>query len=136
MSQSESHGKLVSEITRWISEQTTYASEMVIYVDHINAAANSRPPVVGSSVPDLFGSSVTIGKALIGEAKTKNDIENKHCRRQLCDYLVFLNEWNHGHLVIAVPWQCTNQMRSLIRFLQKKTATQNVKVTILKQLPC
>lgn len=72
--------------------------------------------------------------ALIGEAKTALDIETTHSRTQLAAYLTYLSKFETSLLILAVPWYCTNQMRSLVRVIQRKTGTERVKIHVLERL--
>ena len=53
---------------------------------------------------------------VIGEAKTKNDINNEHTKSQLKDYIDYLKIFkNNGYLIFAVPYDNRAEMINLIR---------------------
>jgi hypothetical protein len=135
LSESSTHIILVQAILNWIYSETIFYESMAILVSNPNTQINEHPPIIGRSIPDVFASSNTIEYFLIGEAKTSGDIETNQTRKQFADYLEFLSAKKDGLLVIAVPWYCTIQTRSLIKSIQRRTATVNVKFRVLDKLP-
>ena len=119
----------------WIETETDFPSEMAILVASPDSPADHQPPSVQGRVPDLFAQGGALGRVIIGEAKTASDIETQRSRQQFADYLRYLAVHEHSMLIAAVPWYCVNQTRSLLRSIQKKTGTQQVKITVLEQLP-
>lgn len=135
MSESSGHIILVQAILAWIDAKTDLSKDMAILVSSPNTRAQGHPPIIGGSIPDVFACSNDHPLVLIGEAKTASDIETRQSRKQFTDYLEFLKTKQSGVLVIAVPWYCVNQTRSLIKSIQRKTSTQNVAICILDMLP-
>lgn len=126
---------LVQSIVDWIKANTTYFSEMAILVASPSSSINACPPNIGGSVPDVFAQSAMLSVTIIGEAKTATDVETLRSRKQFADYLRFLANQENPLLVIAVPWQCVNQAKTLLRSIQRKTNTDHVKVQVLEKLP-
>ncbi|PYE26361.1 hypothetical protein C7410_103280 [Paraburkholderia silvatlantica] len=134
MPESDIHSALIQSIVVWIETNTSFQESMAILVDG-QFGRDCLPPNIGGSVPDVFASSAFANFALIGEAKTASDIETRHTRTQLSAYLAFLSNFESSLLVLAVPWYCTNQIRSLVRAIQRTTGTEQVGVHVLEQLP-
>lgn len=126
---------LVEALLRWIETETNYREHMAILVSHPDSPTQHLPPVIDGCVPDVFARDDSNSVVVIGEAKTAADIETRRSREQLTAYLQFLSRHSTATLVLAVPWYCVNQIRSLVRVIQKRTETEMVAIVILEKLP-
>lgn len=126
---------LVQAIVDWIESETKYSKEMAILVSGPDSFGGCSPPNIGGSIPDVFGRNGTLNHAIIGEAKTSGDIETQRSRKQFSEYLQYLASHERSLLIVAVPWHCTNQVRSLLRSIQRKTNTEQVQIKVLEKLP-
>lgn len=115
--------------------QTNFPKEMAILVSCPDSPSDHHPPNIEGRIPDVFAQSGTLSRMIIGEAKTERDIETQRSRKQFADYLRFLGMQKQSLLVIAVPWHCVNQTRSLIRSIQGRTNTNHVEIIVLEKLP-
>lgn len=106
-----------------------------ILVDSPESNAETRPSKLIKHVPDVFVPSNKDRPAIVGEAKTPNDIEKRHTFAQFSEFLEWCNLHKGSTLVIAVPWQAERLAADVIRYLQKRTNTSGVFVDVLKQLP-
>ena len=89
-------------------------NDLVSYsFDVVGLGGQQRPPVFGSSRPDLYGKRPSDGFEIIGAAKTKNDLENLHTERQVADYSEYV-ERSHAVLAFIVPWPLTRACKALI----------------------
>ena len=107
---------------------------MALLVSSSQSTSSHIPPIIGGRIPDVFAQSSEHQFAVIGEAKTEHDIETQRSRNQFKDYLQFLAVRENSLFIVAVPWHCANQTRSLIRSIQRKTKTEHVKVVVLEKL--
>ena len=134
MGESAIHSELVRAIVRWVSTKTELSKRGALLSCLPESSRHDTPPTLSGSVPDVFIKDDTSGTVLIGEAKTSWDIETRRTRAQLTAYLKYLMSCRDAILVIAVPWYCSNQMRSLIRYLQQRTGAHSVNVYVLEEL--
>lgn len=63
-----------------------------------------RPPLVGGYRPDFWAVDIPRTLTVLGEAKSANDIDNLHSRRQLSAYIAHLRQQPRPVLVFSVPW--------------------------------
>jgi hypothetical protein len=82
--------------------------------DLVGFGGEKRPPIFGSSRPDLYGKRPSDGFEIIGEAKTKGDLENVHTERQVADYSEYVQN-TRAVLAFIVPWPLTRACRALIK---------------------
>jgi len=126
---------LVQAITHWIETETDLPKDMAILVASPDSPPDNLPPCVAGRIPDVFAQNSKLNHVVIGEAKTASDIETQRSRKQFADYLRFLAAQEESMLIVAVPWYCVNQVRSLLRSIQGRTNTHHVKITVLDKLP-
>jgi hypothetical protein len=102
---------------------------VVIFADH-HRFGSELPPTIGCFTPDVFASDVPATFHLIGEAKTRDDIETERSRRQLTAFLDHLSLHPPSALLIAVPFNVAPRARQLIRSM-RRAEHQSVVVEIL-----
>jgi hypothetical protein len=134
LAESSKHIALVQAIVHWIETQTNFSQEMAILVASPSSSTDQLPPIISGRIPDVFAQNGSLGRMVIGEAKTASDIETYRSRKQFEDYLQLLGLQTHSLLIVSVPWHCVNQARSLLRSIQKKTNTHHVEIIVLEKL--
>lgn len=134
MSESSAHIALVNHLVHWVDSNTDWSKKAALLVSIPGAPAASQPPGVGSFIPDVFLKSEQAGFALIGEAKTVRDLEREHSRSQFVAYLQYLSTYPSSLLLVAVPWTCAAQARSLLQLLQRRHGLSGVLVKVIDQL--
>lgn len=135
MGDSQTHLDLVGRLRDWVETNTCHLPDVILLVDLPDSAAGEKPPEVFGFNPDLFCSTPGRQTTYIGEAKTCFDIETHRSRQQFTAYLKYLRASEDGTLIVAVPWRCVPQVKSLIRFLIRANDAQNVRTVFLEQLP-
>ena len=135
MSESAVHLTLVERIVNWIKDDASGLECALLLVDLPETLTGEKPPTIGGYNPDVFCANLDRTHVLLGEAKTSADIERRHSRDQIAAYLSYLQLQQQGTLVIAVPWHAVNQMKSLVRALQRSTGANGVATVFLQQLP-
>ena len=115
MPEKKEHADLRKIIKKWVKSNLDSYCLTIIDDDPRNPLGSSVPEIRGS-IPDLYGHSFKHGIQVIGEAKTSNDIINKHTEKQLRAYLEHLNVYNKkGYLIVAVPLSDKEEMINLVR---------------------
>jgi len=133
--ESRTHIDLVKAIVNWIDTETNFPEHMAILVAAPDSQVSNQPPEISGRIPDVFGKSTALRMAIIGEAKTASDIETIRTRMQFSNYFQYLSAFHESTLVVAVPWYCVNQTKSLLRVIQKRVRADHVCVTVLEKLP-
>ena len=130
MGESQQHLALVDIVLRYAEWRLRGCSAVVVFADMPTVPRGERPPRVGGFVPDVFAIDVPTTVRIIGEAKTREDLERPHTDRQLTAFLECLGLLG-GTLVLAVPWDATAAASRIAQRLRSATQAQNVEIVIL-----
>jgi hypothetical protein len=102
--------------------------ESVLYLDEPGSPSDKKPPFINGYVPDLYA---TGSRHIVGEAKTKTDLDRVHSRLQIEEFFRFLSTTQNGLLVLAVPLIAWNYGKSVLRCLRRETAASNVEAVCI-----
>ena len=133
MSVSESHIKLVNCMKEKI-ERDHNLSDLIIYSDNPESAFKDKVPKIGFSYPDIYARSYAPDLTIIGEAKTLNDVENKHSLGQYKHYLEYCSKIENSLLLFAAPWVVAATLKNTIRNLKIRLGIPHVSVVFLEML--
>jgi hypothetical protein len=134
MGESLEHTKLVDSIKKWLLEYKQSSSNLCVFCDSPSRSSQDKPPAIEGFIPDIYAIIPNGELVIVGEAKTWSDIESRHSIAQFGAFLRYCSTRKNTMLVIAVPWDMVNCVKSLVRFLQKSTNTQAACVKILEKL--
>lgn len=134
MSESHTHAALVQQLASWMAENYFQGDRGRLFIDSPFCDRHTRPPIIGEFVPDVFAETNLPRHILIGEAKTKNDIENLHTKQQLESFLKYCSTVNGSQLIMAVPWHMTRCVRSMINIIITKNNLKNINYIVLDAL--
>jgi hypothetical protein len=127
MAEKKEHAELRKIIKNWVKLNFGDYNLTIIDDDPGNPLGFSVPTLQGST-PDLYGHSLKHGIEIVGEAKTSNDINNKHTEKQLKAYIEHLNVYkNKGYLIVAVSLQDREEM---INFIRKIVREININILL------
>ena len=104
------------------------------YSDSLKRLGIKSVPPIGGYIPDLVYQDITGIYVIIGEAKTHNDIYNKHTTYQLKAYLSQLEIQESGILVISVQPGYEATMRSVVRTICTMNNIREVSYAVISQL--
>lgn len=107
---------------------------MAVRDDAVNPIRGERPPRIGGYTPDVYATDVPTTTTLIGEAKTRPDLENDHTRRQITAFLEHLALTPRAVFVLAVPLAAGATARRMVAQLREPWAEHDVRVVVLDQL--
>ena len=126
MSESIEHNELVRKLYRKTLELVGKDEQPFIKADLFEC---EKPSLTFSNyIPDLY----YIGKELliVGEAKTVNDFNNEHCKKQLEAYFkeckIFMGK---SYLLISLPWEL--MVTAYNRLLRMKSGLKADKIVII-----
>lgn len=128
MSEGLTHAGLVGEL-----ESLAYllhGAEAPVFMDVPGNNSQIKPPLIGGYFPDLF---MPRPQTLIGEAKTKTDLDTMHTREQLFAFLQYLASFDDSLFVLAVPLYAWNYGKSVIRKLRKDANAESVTALCIYQ---
>ena len=131
MSQSEEHKSLVEKVAKRVDKRFP---GIMLTVDLQHSPGDELPRLIGGFRPDVYGRNNQMGITLIAEAKTDNDIDNKHTHGQVISFVNDLEEGqNKGYFILAVTGVRANRAKTLLRFACKEL---NVKNTTIEVFDC
>ena len=136
MGESTQHQLSLQRIVDYVSETFGNVYSLSALDDLPKRLGEDKPPLIGGYRPDFYARDVPLTTMIIGEAKTSQDIESEHTRKQFTAYLVRLTHIPKGVLIIAVAWRSVAAVR---RILTQITGDQivhgnTVKVVILDEM--
>lgn len=88
------------------------------------------PPVLGVHRPDIYAVVRGTRHTIIGEAKTANDIDNDHTKRQLAAYFEHLGAGDTGEIWMAVPLISAGVAHRVCRVVRQGLGISTVPFTI------
>jgi hypothetical protein len=112
--ESSRHAALVEHLISVVSAKHNVDGRLLILADH-HRYGNDRPPQIGGFTPDLFASEVPETYHILGEAKTKEDLETDRSARQMAAFLEHLSLRPSSCLYLAVPWFCVPRAQAILR---------------------
>jgi hypothetical protein len=134
MSLSADHQALLEQIVQWCTARLP-ADNYIVLTDSFERTRHGPPPKIAGHRPDLVWVRADGSFEVIGEAKTRNDIDNDHTRRQLCGFLQTLDIQGYGKLVVAVPWGFEAVATSTLVSLQRQAEIQEKRWTVIYPCP-
>jgi len=120
MAEKKEHAELRKVIKNWVeSEFSNY--NLTIFEDDPGNPIGYGVRKIQNQIPDLHAYSISNGIAIIGEAKTKNDIDNEKTKSQLKNYIKYLKDFkNRGYLIYAVDLDSRASIYNLIKNFVKE----------------
>src|SRR5882724_5459673 len=135
MPESTQHLDLVRRLISYVNSNFSECRSMSIISDLPTSIGGERPPKIRGFAPDLFAVDVPATKTIIGEAKTRQDLETDHSRRQIDAFLYYLSRQPRGILIIAIPWQILGATQRMMRSLRSATEfPHSVEIIILDEI--
>jgi hypothetical protein len=131
MPESAAHATLVQAIIIWAEREFGTSSELAVREDVVSAGRCERPPRVGGFVPDVYATDVPTTRTLIGEAKTRQDLETDHSRQQIEAFLEHLAHTPNGVFVLSVPLAAAATARRQVAELMLRVSPSATRTVIL-----
>ena len=82
-------------------------------------------------MPDVYATDVPTTRTLIGEAKTRRDLETDHSRQQIEAFLGHLAHTPNGIFVLSVPLAATATARRQVAELMQRVPPSETRTVIL-----
>jgi hypothetical protein len=125
------HLRLIAKVITHIERVYHPTHQIVVFHDLPDNLGSDKPPRVEGFVPDVYAVDTPPSIAIIGEAKTVQDLLTDHSQRQLAAFLRFLRHQEHGILVLGVPWQLRAAAQNLLVRLRRENEAESVQVVIV-----
>ena len=133
MPESATHAGLVQAVILYAECEFGDLADIAIREDAVRPVRGERPPKIEGYVPDVFVTDVPTTTTLIGEAKTQQDIETDHSRRQIFAFLSYLSKTPRGIFVLSVPMAAGGTARRLLAEINEPFAGAATRAIVLDQ---
>ncbi len=134
LAESSKHTTLVQTIISYIGREHSQIAALGIVNDLSSPLHAEKPNRIDGFVPDVYAFDAPLTTVIIGEAKTQDDLETEHSRKQITAYLSFLGHQQTGIFILAVPWQAKRRARAMVEALRAETGATSVKTVTLDDI--
>lgn len=117
MPESAMHADLVKAILAFAAHELGSLADIAVREDAVRPLRGERPPRIAGYTPDVYAVDVPTTRTLIGEAKTRTDLETEHSQRQIAAFLDYSAQSPGGLFILAVPMIARPAARRLIKRL-------------------
>ena len=131
MSESTTHARLVEVLASYAKTEFEASGNFALYVDKVSTDRQESPPYIGGYVPDVLVRDVPQTRIMIGEAKTRNDLEAVRSRKQMRAFLEYLRHIPDSTFVLCVPMVSKATARNLLREIRKAMPESPTKTIVL-----
>ena len=131
MSESEHHRDLVRALAEEIASDPSWSIPPILYCDIQDGFSGAVPPVAGLNRPDVLARDISTSRAVIGEAKTAQDIDNQHTFEQLASYFGYLRAQAEGELWMGVPWLSAGMAIRVSTLARKRTNSLGIPIRVV-----
>jgi hypothetical protein len=134
LTESRKHTALVRIITRYIEREHAQVGALGIVNDLSSSLDAEKPSRIDGFVPDVYAFDAPLTTIIIGEAKTRRDLETDRSRKQITAYLSFLAHQETGIFILAVPWHARRRAHALVEALRGEARAASVQTFTLDDL--
>jgi hypothetical protein len=134
LAESSKHSALVQTIIRYIGREHAQIAALGIVNDLSSPLHAEKPNRIEGFVPDVYAFDAPLTIVIIGEAKTRDDLETEHSRKQITAYLSFLCHQQTGIFILAVPWHIKRRALAIVEALRAETGATSVKTVVLDDM--
>lgn len=128
MAEGELHRQLVRMLSEHVAEAMSGA--LTSFIDGGRFDRAGIPPLLDGHRPDVYALERATRRIIIGEAKTPDDIDNEHTRRQLAVYLRHVSCDPCGEIWMAVPMTSAGVAHRVCRAVRQQAGLQHVRFFI------
>lgn len=134
MAESSQHAALVQIIIDYIMREHAEVTALGIVDDLSSVIGAEKPNRIDGFVPDVYAFDAPRTTTIIGEAKTKEDLETERSKKQIAAFLSHLHYQDTGIFIMAVPWQVKRRAQTIVSILQKAAGAASVRTVTLDDL--
>ena len=133
MTESLTHATLVRAVIAFAEREFGAIADIAVRDDSLRPIRGERPPRIEGYTPDVYATDVPTTKTLLGEAKTKADLETDHSRRQIAAFLRYLAHTPGGMFVLAVPFTVGATGRRMVAELNAPFTNSATQIVVLNE---
>ena len=131
MAESKIHMDYVKRIVQYITEHVSLSNNDYIGIDLPESPLKPIQIIVDVR-PDVYYKNKSI--IIIGEAKTENDINNRHTEKQINLYFDELSlAKGERHLIFCTSFYSYSSLKNMILRLKRRRCIDHIKVHIMDE---
>jgi hypothetical protein len=134
LAESSKHSALVQAIISYIGREHAHVEGLGIVNDLSGPLHAEKPNRIEGFVPDVYAFDAPLTTVIIGEAKTSDDLETEHSKRQMTAFLTFLGRQESGIFILAVPWQLKRRADTVVSAIRAASDAARVTTITLDDL--
>ena len=127
MSQSDAHRQLVLNVAEALRCRCPLIR---LVTDTQSTPGEPIPPIISGYRPDVFAMVSSSETSIIAEAKTDNDLENKHTNNQIAAFINYLEQKKNGLFVLSVSGNRADRAKTMLRFIVRNRQKTNTSVAV------
>ncbi len=131
MGESGTHAELVTALIAYADAEFGGLANVSVRHDAVRPLRGERPPRVNGYVPDVYATDVPTTATLIGEAKTRVDLETDHTRKQIQAFLFYLSQTPNGIFALSVPLAAAMTARRLLLEMKASFPATQTRTVVL-----
>jgi hypothetical protein len=112
------HIQLVERLIAMVECRHHTSRGLMVFADHRKFGDN-RPPTIGGFHPDVLAQDVPVSFQVIGEAKTRDDLEQERSSRQICAFLDHLALYTNSSFYLGVPWYLKGRANYVLHAIRR-----------------
>lgn len=124
------HDKMIEYAKSWIRKNASPSSDFLIYYDHTPYKNHFRPPVIGSSIPDVYAISIDKKFEILCEAETGAGLESLHTEKQIIDFLRYCN-YRNSIFILITNWNLVARGYSIIKSIKEEYDFNRSKFSVI-----
>lgn len=133
MSESSTHASLVQALIAFAGRELGALADLAVREDGVRPLRGERPPRINGYVPDVFATDVPTTSTLVGEAKTRADLETDRSQGQISAFLAYLAQTPGGIFVLGVPPSAVATGRRLVERLNAPYAAAGTRTYVIDE---
>jgi len=133
VSETLAHIHLVDRLKKFVMDEYLNGDDGSLLVDSPDGSSNSKTFKINGYRPDLFV-KIDSNIVIIGEAKTRHDLDREHSIAQFIAFLEFCSKYNNSMFVLAVPWDLSIYGKNLLKYIQRENKLINVEIVVIDKL--
>ena len=131
MAESKIHMDYVKRIVQYITEHFSLSNDDYIGID-LPESPLKPIQIIGDVRPDVYYKNKSI--IIIGEAKTENDINNRHTEKQINLYFDELSlAKGERNLIFCTSFYSYSSLKNMILRLKRRRCIDHIKVHIMDE---
>jgi hypothetical protein len=129
--ESKNHAALLERLVAYVQTTMNQDHNLSVLDDLSAELGRDKPPCLGGFRPDLYATNPSRSTTIVGEAKTRGDLETDHSKAQYYAYAQHLRTCANPTMILAVPWQLRIRAKVLLRYIIEEIDAQSIQCLVI-----